>query len=39
MTYPGWDTVLQHTRVGTPFYDLPGLGRIFMTYPGWDAVL
>ena len=26
-TYPGWDAVLPHTRVGTHF----------TTYPGWDA--
>ena len=33
-TYPGRDTLLRHTRVGTHFYDIPGSGRSLTTYPG-----
>ena len=39
MTYPGWNAVLRHTRVGTQFYDIPGLEHSFTTYPGWNAAL
>ena len=31
-TYPGQDTVLQHTQVRTPFYRIPRSGHSFTTY-------